>query len=355
MKQALYRLAASEAVLGSVRKRVAHAGVTVFMYHDLGADDAVDDAWQVVRRRDFVAQVDYLRNCYDIVDLDTALARLHGVPATLPGALSASGRPLAVLTFDDGLRGNHVHLLPLLQPLQLPVTVYVATGHVETQQAYWFDRVVNALQPGLDSRIDLTAFGLGHFEVRGPAGALRWSQVQRVLASTKQLDAQRCIEVAEQVEAQVGAQAPGRGPIAPVLAPMDLDMLRELAAHPLVTLGVHTHGHELLPLLDAEQARVSVDGARERLQRWTGVEVRHFAYPSGRCDPVSRALVASLGYTTAAGADPGVWTVEDDLMNLPRMSVGRYDSLDTFKLNAVGGLSHLLRRAVGLDERRVAG
>jgi hypothetical protein len=77
VKQALYRVVASEAVLGRLRGRVARAGVTVFMYHDLGADDAVDDAWQVVRRRDFIDQVDYLRRCYDIVDLDTALAWLR--------------------------------------------------------------------------------------------------------------------------------------------------------------------------------------------------------------------------------------------------------------------------------------
>jgi peptidoglycan/xylan/chitin deacetylase (PgdA/CDA1 family) len=350
VKQALYRVVASEAVLGRLRGRVARAGVTVFMYHDLGADDAVDDAWQVVRRRDFIDQVDYLRRCYDIVDLDTALARLHGGLAA-PGGHT---RPLAVLTFDDGLRGNHAHLLPLLGPLQLPVTVYVATGHVESQQSYWFDRVANALQPGFDGQIDLSAFGLGRFEVRGPAGAQRWSLVQRVLASTKQLDAGRCVDVADRVEAQVRGRMPAGSPSAPALLPMSLDMVRELAAHPLVTLGVHTHGHELLPLLDTEMARRSVNGARARLQRWTGVQARHFAYPAGRSDAATRALIAGLGYATAVGTQPGVWTTADDLLHIPRMSVGRYDNLATFKLNAVGGLPHLLRRAVGLGAGRAA-
>jgi hypothetical protein len=31
-------------------------------------------------------------------------------------------------------------------------------------------------------------------------------------------------------------------------------------------------------------------------------------------------------------------------MNIPRMCVGRYDSLATFKLNAVGGLAGVLGR-----------
>jgi peptidoglycan/xylan/chitin deacetylase (PgdA/CDA1 family) len=339
LKSALYRLAASEPLLRRVRRRVAGAGVTVFMYHDIGADDAVDDAWQVVRRGDFAAQVEYLKTCYDIIDLDTALARLQS------GAAGAAPRPLAVLTFDDGLRGNHTHLLPLLDALQVPATIYVATGHVESQQGYWFDRIANMLQPGIDSRIDLSAFGLGRFEVSGPPGPVRWSRVQCILAATKRLEASRCAAVAELVEAQVREQAPGRSGDAPqVLAPLSLDMLRELAAHPRVTLGVHTHGHELLPLLDIELARRTIIGARDRLLRWTGLQARHFAYPSGRSDAATRALVAQLGFASAAGTRMGVWTAADELMHIPRVSVGRYDSLATFKLNSVGGLRQWARR-----------
>jgi peptidoglycan/xylan/chitin deacetylase (PgdA/CDA1 family) len=312
------------------------------MYHDIGADDAVDDAWQVVRRRDFTAQVEYLKTCYDIVDLDTALAHM------LSGRATALARPLAVLTFDDGLRGNHTHLLPLLDALQVPATIYVATGHVESQQGYWFDRIANALQPGVNSRIDLSAFGLGQFDVSGPPGAQRWSRVQRILMAGKQLDGARCVAVADLVEAQVREQAPGRaGAVPAVLAPLTLEMLRELAAHPRVTLGVHTHGHEVLPLLDIESARRTIVGAGERLLRWTGVPVRHFAYPAGRSDAASRALVAQLGFASAVGTQTGVWTSAHELMQIPRMSVGRYDSLATFKLNSVGGLRQWARRLMG--------
>ena len=43
------------------------------MYHDIGRDDDDIDIWQVVRRRDFLQQVNYLRQHYDIVSLDEAL------------------------------------------------------------------------------------------------------------------------------------------------------------------------------------------------------------------------------------------------------------------------------------------
>ena len=51
-----------------------------------------------------------------------------------------------MLTFDDGEVGLHTHLLPFVEQEQVPVTVYVATGQIETGQPYWFDRVMNAMQ-----------------------------------------------------------------------------------------------------------------------------------------------------------------------------------------------------------------
>jgi peptidoglycan/xylan/chitin deacetylase (PgdA/CDA1 family) len=341
LKSTLIQLAASEVVLRHVRRRVARSGVTVFVYHDVGADEAVDDAWQIVRRRDFAAQVGHLLQHYEIVDLDTALHTL-GEPAGRPG------RPQAVLTFDDGLRGNHDHLLPMIEQLRVPVTIYVATGHVENQQGYWFDRVANALQPGFEGHIDLGRHGLGRYTISGAPGARRWSQVQRILVAAKSLDEARCIAVADLVEAQVRAQAPAaRTGMADVLAPMTVDMLRAVAGHPLVTLGVHTHGHELLPMLEPALARRTVVDAQDHIQRWTGVRARHFAYPAGRSHAASRQLVAGLGFVTAVGTQPGVWTRAVDPMNIPRMSVGRYDSLATFKLNAVGGLGRVLGRSSG--------
>ena len=314
------------------------------MYHEVGSDDAVEDAWQIVRRRDFVQQVEHLRQHYDIVSLDEALDRQRRGHA-------AGDTPLAVLTFDDGLRGNHRHLMPLLDLLGVPVIVYVATGHIETQTGYWFDRVANALQPGFEGNVDLDAFGLGHFPVRGPAGAVRWAQIQSVLSATKRLRVEQCMGVADAVEAQVAAQRASHGrPVVttPVLAPMTREMLAELGRHPLVTLGVHTHGHELLPLVDVERARHSIESARTLIRDWTGQDARHFAYPSGRHDPQARSLVESMGFTTAMGTDAGIWNASSDLMNIPRISVGRYDSLAAFKVNAVGGLGRWRGQPFGL-------
>ena len=42
------------------------------------------------------------------------------------------------------------HLAPIVEREALPVTLYVATGHVQSGQPYWFDAVVNAVQSSPD-------------------------------------------------------------------------------------------------------------------------------------------------------------------------------------------------------------
>ncbi len=331
MKSLVYRAAATEGLLSRARQRVARRGATVLLYHDIGDDTEPQEAWQVLRSADFRAQVAYLRQHYEIVDIDSAWAWLRG-DLELP-------RPPVVLTFDDGLRGNYLHLLPLVRELQIPVLVYIATEHIESQQGFWFDRIANALRGSRAYKLDLTAWQLGLFKVDQMPGKARWAQIQAVLGATKRIDQAVHHLVAQAVEQQTGVSG-SSGP----LLPMTLEMLQALAAEPLVTLGVHSHGHEVLTQLSPQQVRASLQACKDRLQQWTGREVRHMAYPSGFHCRQTREEVARMGFATAAGTEQVVWCRDHDIMQIPRFAVGGYDSLSQFKVNIVGGL----RRALGL-------
>jgi peptidoglycan/xylan/chitin deacetylase (PgdA/CDA1 family) len=292
-----------------------HEAVRILTYHTLGCDDEPLDAWTVVRRSDFLRQVDLLRASFDIVDLDQALSG------------EATPRPRAVLTFDDGHRGWIEDLLPIVKREALPVTLYVATGHIESGQVYWFDRVMNALQVAAPVRIDLSAHGLGLYTVGAQVGLENWLRVSELLEHLKQQPLTVRETAADEIERQV--RTVPRRAVSP-LRPLRPGDVRELADQPGITLGAHSHCHRLLDQIDIADALDSIERSRTLLQEWTGRRVVHFCYPNGNHSEALAHGIEQLGFTSAATTDHGVWCRGQPRFTLRRLNVGRYDDLQRF-------------------------
>lgn len=309
------RLLASPPVWPLLRRRVLKTSdFTILCYHTLGPDTGGVNGWTVLRSGDFRAQLVDLQKHYEIVSLDDALA----------GHVTA--RPPLVITFDDGDLGLSRYLPPILSETPVPVTLYVATAQFETGQPFWFDRVVNALQgPG---RIELP--GLGVWQLPGTGDKAHWAALGPILQTLKQADADRREGLADQLVSQ------GTAPPDPALGPMGRDALAELAAMPGVTIGAHTHGHELLDQIPADAARASIQRSRGLLQDWTGQPVHHFAFPNGNYTQDLLELVEDLGFASATILEERPVPREVLPFALPRISVGRYDSLPRLRLRLAG-------------------
>lgn len=302
------------------RAWVAAKGITVFMYHDIGRDDDDIDIWQVVRRRDFLQQVNYLRQHYDIVSLDEAL---HAAQTKLPS------KPLAVLTFDDGLQGNIQYLLPILERERLPAIIYVATGHVESGNSYWFDKLVNRLQIKKPITINLTEFGLGTHQFNSSQGAENWAKIHALLSLIKTRPKEECGPITEAAIRQIPDSAENS------MTPLSPDDVKTLADCPYVTIGAHTNGHEILTQIDLKTAEATITESVLKLRRWTNREINHFAYPAGFYNQQVAELVKRMGFKTSMTTDHGIWSPSNSAHTIPRIAVGRYDSIHTFKINSV--------------------
>lgn len=334
--RAVYRAAGAGPVLRPFQRRIAASGVTVFMYHELGGDREDVEAWQVVRRSDFLRQIDHIRRHYSVMSLDDAIATR--------AYLGGSDKPVAVITFDDGHRGTLDHLIPIIEAESLPATLYVATGHIADGRPYWFDRIVNALQIRQPLVIDLGRWGLPTFGFDGTRGARNWSQIDAVLSTVKQLPPERCDEIADHIEASTQRVERSRA----ALMPLHVADLAAMARQPLLTLGSHTHGHEVLTNIALERASASVQRSRELLEAWTRRRIDHFAYPGGFTNPALQDMARQLGFRSAMGTRVGVWTKRSPMFDIPRVAIGRYDSLDKFKTVSILGLRRLPRNVVSV-------
>lgn len=295
--------------------------VSVLMYHTLGADGEDFDAWTVVRRGDFLRQMDYLRRHYEVVAIDRAFES------------PAGGRPRAVVTFDDGNATLHEHLLPIVERERLPVTIYVATGQVADGAIYWFDRVMNALQTTRPLAIDLDGEGLGRWEIGASRGAANWLRIGELLERLKTVEPERREAIARHIEAlSKVSERPSFKP----LAPLSVDQLRDLGRSAWITLGAHSHCHSLLDQIPLGAASESMARSKRLIRDWSGQPSLHFAYPNGNYNATLMREAERLGFSSAVTVRPGLWRTGESRYAVSRVAVGRYDDLEKFKLSLLG-------------------
>ena len=322
LKTLVKRALTADAPYAALRARAWRGNpVTLLTYHTLGADDEDFDAWTVLKRGDFLRHVEQLRRDYDIVSLDDALA----------GA--ASAKPQAVLTFDDGHSGWHQHLLPIALREALPVTLYVATGHVHSGLPYWFDAVVNAVQTAEPLTLDASDAGLGRITLNAQRGESNWLRISALLEAMKALPAEPRDALAARI---VAASANHRRPRFRALAPLAVAEVRELAQSRWVTIGSHSHGHQLLDRIGLGAARDSIAQSLALLAEWSGRTVTHFAYPNGNYNAALAAALPGLGLTSAVTTKQGLWRRDGSRFELPRINVGRFDDDARWRLNLLG-------------------
>jgi peptidoglycan/xylan/chitin deacetylase (PgdA/CDA1 family) len=201
------------------------------------------------------------------------------------------------VTFDDGYQNNLVHALPILEELQVPATIYVATAFLDSERPFPFD----------------------NWDGCGASGV--------PTVSWKPLTTAEC---------------------------------HQLAQHPLIELGAHTHSHGAF-VDDAralgEDLAINLHILREEF----GVERPTFAYPYGaiRSEMVDavRQLEIAAAVTTRAErirpqADQFTWgrftaDQRDTAATLAAKLGGWYESIAAFLRAAKRPVSALTPGGVG--------
>jgi len=332
-KHRIFRYWFPDSIAAAAIRRLPSSVGVVLMYHEVLPDDVDIPAWTVVRESDFRLQMNFLRQHFDVVSMDKALERISGQ--------DVGRKPFAVVTFDDGYRGNLTTVLPIMQELNLPFCIYVATAAVEGKELFWHDKIISLLNAPDDLDIHLTRDGQpNHFRLkRKGSDRRRWRQVQNLLTWLKQVEP---AEREDYVQTIVNEFGPVESPVK-MLCEEDL---HQLAASDLVTLGSHTHGHELLDQLDPIAVKASLQTASEILVKVTGQQAKHFSYPNGNFSHDLMEEVCQAGYASAVTTQGHHWTSNDAAMAVPRISVGRFDTERQFKASVAGYLQSE-RRAVG--------
>lgn len=253
----------------------------ILVYHRVA--EPIADPWALCVSPDHLAeQMEILGRIADPVPLESL--------ACAQSDRDLPDRPVAV-TFDDGYADVLTNAAPILEDLDMPATVFVATGYLDMPGEVWSDELARLillsdkdprkLSLRLNLHPDLRAGFPGKDEgwvAWEPPGSLRqWlycALYERLLEAAPDLRT----EALEVVRAW-SDRADDRTGEARFLTS---DECLRLAAVRCVAIGAHTISHPVLARLTPEQQQREVAGSRQVLEMLTQKPVRTFAYPYGK-------------------------------------------------------------------------
>jgi peptidoglycan/xylan/chitin deacetylase (PgdA/CDA1 family) len=257
----------------------------VLMFHEVHADDdAYSRELETGCTASFLEAIicELRRERWDIVGLDEALARLQH---------DDRSRRFAVLTFDDGYRDVRTRALAVLERQQAPFTVYVPAGAPTRELDAWWLGVRELFR-----RFDQVA--VSGTDMRYACGDhVEKTKCRAALSAWIHEDYPRAVQLRETFRAYDICLETLNGDYF-----LDEAELRDLACHPLVTVGAHTMSHAALRTLDGAEARREMTGSRAYLESLLQRPVRHFAYPYGgplACGKREFDLARDLGFASA--------------------------------------------------------
>jgi peptidoglycan/xylan/chitin deacetylase (PgdA/CDA1 family) len=267
---------------------------TIVMYHRVIDDPALDPfrLGMCVTRENFDAQVRWLRSRFNILPVAQCMRRLEDGQALPERALS--------VTFDDGYLDNLVHALPIMLRHGVPFTVFVPSGGMDSDEMFWWDRVISAMARTRVRTLDLRDLSLPLATRLSLDGAGRAQAVELLLSQLWALPNNLRVNTVRDIEAAL------KSPAAPQIRPRRLapEHVRDLHRQG-AEIGAHSVSHGNLLVASRDEVRCEMRASRACLEQLLQSPVDGFAYPGGYMGAETIDLAREQGFKYAMAATVG--------------------------------------------------
>jgi peptidoglycan/xylan/chitin deacetylase (PgdA/CDA1 family) len=256
----------------------------------------------------------YLRRHYRVMHLEEALEELY--MSCKQEKQTRDRRTPLVLTFDDGYHDNYMHGFPLARELQVPITIFLIPGYIESGHCFWW---LVGEQLVRHTHVDKVTIEGCTYHLGQPEEREALAQV----ISTRLYYAKSVTEREAFIEMVREALAVPSTVISEGNTVLSWAEIREMEASRWVSFGAHTMHHPVLAfLLDPTEVEREVSECRTVLEQQLGHPVRTFAYPFGRPEHIrAEALraVQEASYDWAVTTIYGINIPQTDPRQLRRM------------------------------------
>lgn len=277
--------------------------VLTLLYHRV-REYTQDTQLLAVSPENFKNQIQYLKKNYKIVRFEEDWSKFDD--------------DAICITFDDGYRDNFLNAVPILNELDVPATIFVSTGNIDTKKEMWWDELERNLLVNKDYNIE--------FVLKDSFWNCTWDTTTKDrredLYYTLHWLMKNCINVERREnwisQLQSWNNYDGEGRIENLS--LQTQDLREIDLKN-ITIGAHTVNHPALSKLGYDEQHSEIKGSKLLLERIFDKNIDTFSYPFGGLNDFNEQTIqicSELGFTKAAANIPGVWTDAENEFQIPR-------------------------------------
>jgi peptidoglycan/xylan/chitin deacetylase (PgdA/CDA1 family) len=260
----------------------------------------------------------YLRRHYRILHLEVALEELYAKRKERDH--KADRRMPLVLTFDDGYYDNYTHSYALARELQVPFTIFLTSGYVESGAHFWW----------LEAKRLVSRTQVNETIIEGRTYHLHQQEEQEALARLIDTRLRQASSVAEREKFLASITEVMKVPSSldaeeQAMLPLSWAEVQEMDESGWVSFGAHTINHPVLSrLTNLTEVQREVTECRVIIEQRLNHAVRTFAYPIGQLQHISQDVLQAVrdaGYTWALTTVYGFNTPRSDPYLLHRIEV----------------------------------
>ena len=275
--------------------------LTILAYHRVMPTDALDSYpfdQELISATpgQFDSQMRYLREHLRPIALNDVIAHVEqGIP--LPPDSVA-------VTFDDGFADTYRYAFPVLQRYQIPATVFVSTGYVESGEPFWFELasyLVYRLPPHSLELQDGTRLPTGD------SWTARTASLRRVHSILKDLPNASRLQIIDDWKRRYANELTHGASFHS--QPISWPQIIEMAASG-IAFGSHTVTHPNLTRLTDEDLHRELTESKRTLESMLQKPIDTIAYPIGTPSAFNSRVISAarehsfkIGLTYVSGAN----------------------------------------------------
>lgn len=268
----------------------------------------------------FRRQVEYIRKTFRVVPLYDGFVMMKK---------NMIREPALAITFDDGFQNNYDIAFPIIEEFELPATIFLVTGLINTDETVWFCKLNRAIAA---TKRPLLDWQNKRYSLDGQKNRTETSvSLQEYLKSlphTKLVTELRKIieELGDDADRPIEPGSPFRM--------LDSRSIDEMVKSGLVEFGSHTHSHAILSRLSLEERSKEILNSTKAVEEMTSRPCRLFSYPNGDkgdFDFESMRILESTGVEVGVTTIEGINNQRTPSLELRRYGVGGDTDFDRFR------------------------